>query len=200
VLIAELQHRTRNLLAVVDSIAAQTLPAGPQRDAFTARLAALGRLQGLLGKPNGDHIGLGDIVRFEVETIAGAGAPKVTIEEPEVPLALTYVQTVALVVHELATNAVKYGALSSDDGHLDVRWQVERHGPTRPPLLTITWKESGLRTPPNPTRRGYGRQLIEEALAFALRAKTELRFEADGVRCHIDIPVVYQRGLPTSET
>ncbi|MFL9876576.1 CheR family methyltransferase [Paraburkholderia megapolitana] len=191
VLIAELQHRTRNLLAVVDAIAAQTLPEGLQREAFTARLAALGRLQGLLGKTTGDHVDLGDIVRIELETIAGADARKVTIEGPEVPLPLEYIQMVALVVHELATNAVKYGALGCDDGRLDVHWSLEREDEVT--LLVIEWKESGLRAPPKSSHRGYGRQLVEQALAFSLKAKTELWFEPDGVRCHIEIPLVAQR-------
>jgi two-component system, chemotaxis family, CheB/CheR fusion protein len=193
VLIAELQHRTRNLLAVVSSIAQQTLPDSEQREAFTARLAALGRLQGLLGIASGERIDLGDIVSLEVETLAGADAVKATIEGPPVPLDLEYIQSVALAVHELTTNAVKYGAFTTDTGHLNVQWSVRQESDSA--VLAFLWKESGLLAPPLSTRKGYGRQLIEQALAFTLRAKTELRFEPDGVRCRIDIPLVRRQAI-----
>jgi two-component system CheB/CheR fusion protein len=197
VLIAELQHRTRNLLAVIGSIADRTLEDGPRRRAFTARLGALGRLQGLLGRATGDSVDLGDIVRLEVETIAGTDAGRAAIIGPAVPLGLEQIQSIALVVHELATNALKYGAFSTEAGRLDVRWRLERGRVDA--SLVLDWKESGLQQPPDPSRRGYGRQLIEQALAFSLRAKSELRFEPDGVRCHIEIPVERHLALKTGE-
>jgi two-component system CheB/CheR fusion protein len=191
-LIAELQHRTRNLLAVVASIASQTLPGGAPLGAFTARLGALGRLQGLLGKATRERVELGDIVRLEVETIAGTEAGKATISGPVVMPTFEYVQTIALVIHELTTNAVKYGAFTARDGHLAVTWRVEDEN------LVLEWKESGLSTPPESSRRGFGRLLIEKALAFSLRAETALVFEPDGVYCRIQIPLADKRERPVT--
>lgn len=190
VLIAELQHRTRNLLGIIASIAVQTLPEGARLDAFTTRLGALGRLQGLLGKSAEDGIEISDVVRLEIETLAGAKADKLKIDGPPVSLAPEYLQTIALVMHELATNAVKYGALKIDQGQLVVTWHVLADDER---TLVLDWKESGLETPPESTKRGYGRQLIEKALAYSHRAKTELEFEPDGVRCHIEIPLAGRR-------
>ncbi|MGF6971139.1 two-component system CheB/CheR fusion protein [Paraburkholderia sp. WC7.3g] len=187
VLISELQHRTRNLLAVVNSIAVQTLAADPAREAFTSRLAALGRLQGLLGKAEQEQVDLGDIVRLEVGTVAGVDADKAAIAGPSVPLSTEHVQMIALVIHELATNAVKYGPLRNDNGRLEVQWQVNDENGSA--VLALDWKETGMTVPPEASRRGYGRQLIEQALAFTLRARTALRFESDGVRCRIEIPL-----------
>ncbi|PRX32181.1 two-component system CheB/CheR fusion protein [Paraburkholderia sp. BL18I3N2] len=187
VLIAELQHRTRNLLALVESLARQTLRKEPPVEAFISRLRALGRLQGLLGKATGEHIDLGDIVRMEIETIAGIDARNILIDGPSVPLGLEYVQNIALAIHELATNAVKYGVLKDGQGRLEVYWRVE-DGQQDQSLLLLEWRESGLPTPPDSSKRGYGRQLIEQALAYSLRAKAELVFGHDGVSCRIEMP------------
>ena len=196
VLVAELQHRTRNLLAIVESIALRTLAKGAPLEAFTTRLSALGRLQGLLGKASDEQVELGEIVRMEIETIAGGVAEKVAISGPTVPLGLEYVQNIALAVHELATNAVKYGALKSDEGCLEVSWRL-KDGHQDHSLLILEWRESGLSEPPESTRRGFGRQLIEQALPFSLRAKAELAFakmaSRAGLPCRSD-----RSGAPTS--
>ncbi|CAD6560585.1 Protein-glutamate methylesterase/protein-glutamine glutaminase [Paraburkholderia kirstenboschensis] len=199
VLIAELQHRTRNLLALVESVARQTLPKHASVEAFIARLRALGRLQGLLGKAAGEHIDLADIVHMEIETIAGTDADNITITGPGVPLSLRYVQNVALAIHELATNALKYGALKNSQGQLDIRWRVKNLRQDQS-LLLLEWRESGLPVPPDSTKRGYGRQLIEEALAYSLRARAELSFGADGVSCRIEMPFEQKGGLARDDT
>ncbi|CAD6562503.1 hypothetical protein LMG28727_07758 [Paraburkholderia kirstenboschensis] len=191
VLIAELQHRTRNLLALVESIARQTLQKEPSLESFISRLRALGRLQGLLGKAADEHIDLGDIVRMEIEAIAGIDAGNIAITGPSVPLGLECVQNIALAIHELATNAMKYGALKDSQGRLDIRWQVE--DTEERPLLLLEWRESGLAVPPDSSKRGYGRQLIEHALAYSLRAKAELMFGDDGIGCRIEMPFERKR-------
>lgn len=188
VLIAELQHRTRNLLAVIQSIAQQTLAGGAALETFNSRLAALGRLQGLIGEANGHLINLGDIVRLEFDALGVTDSKRVEIGGPVVPLGFRNVQTIALVLHELATNAVKYGALTDDAARLEVRWKIEPKGHEATSLI-IDWVESGVRTAPDSTRTGFGRQLIEKALKFTLQARTELAFNIDGVWCHIEIPL-----------
>jgi len=188
VLIAELQHRTRNLLAVIQSIAQQTLADHPALETFMSRLAALGRLQGLIGEANGDLINLSDMVRLEFDALGVADSQRIAVNGPSVPLGFRNVQTIALVLHELATNAVKYGALKDDEARLDVNWNIQGGG-SGAASLVIDWVERGLRTAPDASRTGFGRQLIEKALKFTLQAATELRFNADGISCHIEIPL-----------
>jgi two-component system CheB/CheR fusion protein len=188
VLIAELQHRTRNLLAVIQSIAQQTLTRDPALDTFTSRLAALGRLQGLIGEADGNLINLGDIVQLEFEALGTAHHDRIAIGGPVVPLGLRNVQTMALVLHELTTNALKYGALKDENARLEVRWSIESAGQGNQ-HLSLSWIERGVQAVPDKPKTGFGRQLIEKALRFTLQARTELKFNADGVSCHIEIPL-----------
>jgi two-component system CheB/CheR fusion protein len=187
VLIAELQHRTRNLLTVVQSIGQQTLGKGGTYADFTARLAALSRVQGLIGDTTQDTIDLGDLVRLELQAI-GAADDKATISGPSVPLSLDLVQTMGLALHELATNAVKHGALREPKGRLSISWDI-RQDNSRDRRVALHWRESGVTVERKPTRLGFGRQLLEKALSFELRAKTQLTFEKDGVSCRIEIPI-----------
>lgn len=196
ILIAELQHRTRNLLTVIQSIAMQTLRKDALLDSFTTRLAALGRVQSLLSDA-GDTIDLAQILRLELQVHGATQSDKITFGGPPVSLDLEQIQTFALVLHELATNAVKYGALQVGGGRLEVVWTVgmvtenERR-------LTLHWRESGVPVPPDQSRRGYGRKLIEQALPFTLRAKTELTFGVDGISCRIEMPLV--SGLASNQS
>ncbi|CAL8481349.1 CheR family methyltransferase [Caballeronia sp. S22] len=188
VLIAELQHRTRNLLTVIQSIAQQTLKQDVALETFNSRLAALGRLQGLIGEADGNLINLGDIVKLEFDALGVADGDRIVLGGPVVPLGFRNVQTIALVLHELTTNAVKYGALRDAAARLEVRWKVEPEGHDTASLV-IDWVESGVRVAPDRSKSGFGRQLIEKALRFTLRARTELAFNRDGVSCHIEIPL-----------
>ncbi len=205
ILIAELQHRTRNLLALVQAIATQTLGKGGSLKGFVDRLCALGRVQGLLSQAAQDEINLSDIVELELQAYAqhdqagdDAGvAPRrdgqVTITGGPVLLSRERVQTLALALHELTTNAVKHGALRLSDGRLAISWEVERREDGR--HLVLTWQESGVVMPPGAgEQRGYGRILIERALTFSLQAKTEMTFRAGGVRCRIEMALQSQNG------
>ena len=113
---------------------------------------------------------------------------RVTIDGPSAMLDVESAQTFALALHELTTNAVKYGALQeTGTGRLRIAWTVsEREGAW---TLALAWRESGVAMPPDTSRQGYGRALIERALPFSLRAKIELVFGADGVSCHIEVPL-----------
>jgi two-component system CheB/CheR fusion protein len=196
-LLAELQHRTRNLITVVRAVSDRTLEKSASledfQDRFGRRLAALARVQRLLS-----HLSVGERVTFdqlldsELHAL-GASEDKVWLNGPAgVPLRSAMVQTLALAIHELATNAVKYGALSPAGGHLDVRWHVEAANGAGEPVLHVEWKESGVKMPDG-TRStdggGYGRELIEKALPYQLRAKTSFTLGPDGVYCTIAIAV-----------
>lgn len=201
VLVAELQHRTRNLMTVVQSIIMRTLKDSTTLDHFRAciddRMQALARVQGLLSKRDaGMRVAFDALLREEllsqVELDEDGNGAQVSIHGPAgVPLRSAIVQTLALALHELATNALKYGALASPEGHLDIGWHVHREEEDH--WLHIDWRESGVASMPDegesPRGGGYGRALIERALPYQLGARTSYAFEADGVHCTIALKV-----------
>jgi len=196
VLVAELQHRTRNLIGVVRWIAEKTARASADlvdfRDGFRERLDALARVQDLLSRLNEqDRITFDDLIRAEISVIHD-GADRVTLlGPPGVRLRSSTVQTLAMALHELTTNAVKYGALAQPSGLLAVTWRFELSSEDGKPWLHIDWRERGVRMPQAgaTARSGQGRELIEQALPYQLRAKTSYAFECDGVHCTISVPV-----------
>jgi two-component sensor histidine kinase len=190
VLVAELQHRSRNLLGVIASIASKTLGEEGAAADFQARLRALSRAQGLLSQFGSDTAEVGALVRAELEAHTEVRLPKVVVSGPDVRLTARQVQNFSLALHELTTNAVKYGALRDGVGQLSVSWIVslDEKGQRR---LLLDWSESGVEVQSGKvTRRGYGRQLIERALSYALGATTEFVLGEDGVRCRIQLPLV----------
>jgi two-component sensor histidine kinase len=198
VVVAELQHRTRNLLAVVRSIANQTLNASDSLDVFRTkfedRLGALARVQGLLSRSDQDPITIAMIVRMELDALGAEEAlDRMRLSGPDVPLQNSMVQTLCLALHELATNARKYGALSCEHGRLTVEWSVTSlgHGERR---LTLAWSETWAPRPGSADahadqRLGYGRELIERVLPHSLGAVTRYELNKGSVRCTIDVPL-----------
>jgi len=191
-LMGELQQRTRNLLAVVQSVARRSIRSTPSPERFVAefesRLGSLGRVQSLLARTDDQAVELKELVIGELSAHGG----KASVAGPALVLPPMAAQTLGLAVHELATNAVKYGALSEPTGKLAVNWQVEVEDGV--PNVTLEWIESGvpMRANGKPARKGYGTELIERALPYQLGAKTELEFGPDGVRCKIKVPVPEQ--------
>lgn len=198
VLVAELQHRTRNLIAVVRTLASKTVKESASLDDFHARynlrLLALSRVQGLLSRLEGsdkitfDELLLGELAAHGVDA---ATSGLVRIDGPRgVRLRSGTVQTFALALHELATNSVKYGALSTAGGHLAVTWQVVDDTTGR--KLCFDWQESGgsmLLTQVASTDGGYGRELIERALPYQLGATTRYEIRPEGVHCTVELPI-----------
>ena len=196
VLVAELQHRTRNLLGVVRAMADKTIDRSADladfRTRYLDRLSALTRVQNLLSRLVDDRrITFDELLRSEIAALDG-GDDKVTMDGPPgVALRSSTVQTFALALHELATNAVKYGAFAHDGGTLDIRWRLQRESGSQP-WLHVDWRERGVVIPAGATRLrsgGSGRELIERALPYQLRAKTTFVMEGDGIHCTIALPV-----------
>jgi two-component system CheB/CheR fusion protein len=189
VLISELQHRTRNLLTLIQSTAQKTLGRLPEVGEFSSRLDALSRVQGLLGGHLDESIDLRDVIRLELEALC-IPSQSVNVTGPEVLLGFDAVQTFSLALHELTTNALKHGAFadSGSEGRLDIAWKVQPDGQGADHLV-LDWVESGVSIDDRPQHRGFGRELLERALSFTLRAQTTLTFRPDGVTCHIDLPL-----------
>lgn len=199
VLVAELQHRTRNLIAVVRSLAERTIAGSDSLSHFAAkfgaRLGALGRVQGLLSRlTDGERITFDALLRAELSAHAALDdeRTRVTLRGPSgVKLRFSTVQTLALALHELATNADKYGALAQPDGRLAVRWRVER-GEDGNRRIHVDWRESGV-VMPSPGAvapgGGYGRELIERVLPYQLKARTTYELAPEGVHCTITLRI-----------
>ena len=154
----ELQHRTKNLLAVIQAIASASLPHGPSREAYFGRLHALAVAQDLIME--GDDGGAG-VTRLVEQALESFG-DRVTIQGPDIKLSASMAQGFALILHELATNAVKYGALSTEGGAVAVEWRLEEQSPG---LLFFRWRETGGPPAAPPERAGFGTKLLEIAVA-----------------------------------
>ena len=199
VMVAELQHRTRNLIAVVRSIASQTMsrtgPTDAFQEQFNHRLAALSRVQGLLSRAEQEPITIGALLKLELEAMGAGANRRITLDGPPVRIRSALAQTLALAIHELATNARKYGALSEEAGRLSVAWQLQETDGER--RLFVDWREEGLSRHEERASSdhgdGYGRQLIERALPYALGAETSYNLTSDRLRCTIGLPL----GRPT---
>jgi two-component sensor histidine kinase len=200
VLVAELQHRTRNLIAVVRSLAERTIAGSDSLSGFAvkfgARLAALARVQGLLSRlTEGEKITFDALLRAELSAHAALDDEhaRVTLDGPSgVKLRFSTIQTLALALHELATNADKYGALAQPGGRLDVRWRVEAAEDGQGRNLHVDWRESGVTIGGDHAAAcggGYGRELIEHVLPYQLKARTKFELTPDGVHCALMLAI-----------
>lgn len=185
----EVDHRARNALAVVQSIVGLTRAedAAGFRQAVTGRVAAMARAHSLLSRERWDGAGLGEIVAQELEAYRGAeeGAGRVVIAGPPVALAAGAAQPLAMALHELATNAAKYGALSVREGQLAVRWWLD----PAEGGLRLEWRETG--GPPvagPPTRRGFGSSIMAGTVERQLHGRAEFEWEPAGLVCRIALP------------
>jgi two-component sensor histidine kinase len=177
-LLGESQHRIKNVLATVQALAAQTLTHDNphQKEAFIARLHALGEAHDLLTMENWDRALLSDVVERALRPFRGAHANRIIAQGPEVWVPANNSLMLTMCLHELATNAVKYGALSNGTGRIDVSWQCEQGAQVR-----VTWQESGGPAVLPPSRKGFGTRLIESSLGADGAGAIDYRPE--GVRC-----------------
>jgi PAS domain S-box-containing protein len=188
-LLNELNHRVKNTLAVVQSVANQTFrgiadPATKQ--AFESRLSALAAAHDLLTTENWESAALVDVVR---KTGAGCGADesRVSIEGPDIRVPPKTAVSLAMALHELCTNATKYGGLSTAEGKVTVSWSIESS--VDGPQLRLLWRESGGPPVSAPTSRGFGSRMIERALASELGGIVRLDFHAEGLQCLVEAPL-----------
>ncbi len=183
-LINELNHRVKNTLATVQSMAAQTLKTEPDPavafEKFEARLMGLSQVHDVLTRESWHGAGLRDVAERAMAPFAVA-AGRLSIEGPAVWLAPGGALTMALIFHELATNALKYGALSNLDGRVALSWTYD----SQARALALNWVESGGPPVSAPTRRGFGSRLIERSLRGELKGAATMDYRPEGLVCEM---------------
>jgi len=186
-LVNELNHRVKNTLSVVQGLARQTFRnTGDVRVAvatFEDRLTALSRAHNLLTDENWASASLRDIIGDQLGV--DRWGDRIALDGPEVALSPQVAVSLALALHELGTNAAKYGALSNDNGRVLVRWRTD---PGRATVI-LRWAESGGPPVTSPARPGFGSRMIERALAAEAGGRVALQFQPDGVVCDIEAPM-----------
>jgi two-component sensor histidine kinase len=183
--VAELNHRVKNTLAIVQSFAHQSLKssANPQEAgrAFEGRLSALASAHNMLTRENWDNISLVELIANSLDAHNDTGT-RFAVQGPDLSVRPKSAITLAMTLHELATNSTKYGALSSADGFVRVSWE-DGDGQFR-----FVWKERDGPAVQQPTRTGFGSRMLARALAAELGGKSRLLFEPDGLRYEIAAP------------
>lgn len=198
-LLNELSHRVKNTLAIVQALAQQSIrgkaPAEQERAAFNARLGTLAAAHDLLTRETWEPVSLAKVIEAAAGAACGAGPDRHDISGPDVLLPPQTAVSLAMAMHELCTNAIKYGALSNESGKVLTRWEIVtmKNGPG----LHLEWIEVGGPAVEAPTRRGFGTRMIERGLASELNGSVEMEFRREGLRCIIDAPLPNTVGSKT---
>ena len=199
VLSAELSHRVKNTLTVVISIANQTASRSADLEAFLAaylgRLHALAFTHDLLSEREWEAAPLLELIRAELAPYAEIGSDRVQLDGPSAMLKPRAAVSLGMMLHELATNSLKYGAFSVPEGCVEIRWKTAIHGRVR--RFELSWVESGGPPIAASVKRGFGTELIERAAAFELGGEAKLVFGKAGLRCTISLPVEPEILLPS---
>lgn len=182
-MVLELNHRVKNNLATVQSIAVQTLRgdvgAEHMRQSFLERISALAAAHDILTRQQWEGVSVRDVAHGVLDALT-PGRGGVRMSGPDVRLDSKTALAISMAFHELGTNALKYGALSQDGGQVDLTWA---DGAGR---LRVAWCEQGGPPVSPPTRKGFGSRLLERGLAGELGGRVELRYEPGGLVCEID--------------
>ncbi|MGF7056087.1 PAS domain S-box-containing protein [Bosea sp. OAE752] len=189
-LIDELNHRVKNTLATVQSLAAQTARHSDSLQDFSQRyekrLLGLARAHDLLTTRHWEDAPLDFLAREVLAPLSASFGERIRIDGPSIPLNPRAALSLTMVLTELATNATKYGALSSETGMLALAWQM-REATT--PTLDLLWQESKGPLVQAPTRRGFGSRLIERCIERDLNGELDMIFDPQGLRCRISVPL-----------
>ncbi|MBS0333493.1 MAG: PAS domain-containing protein [Proteobacteria bacterium] len=181
----EVDHRANNLLTVVLGTVQLSQAPTPQalREVLAGRIAALGRAHQLLSEARWEGADLRRLVEEELLVFSLGEATRVSLTGPDVALSPAAAQALAMALHELATNAAKYGSLSRPEGRVSVSWTHSAQG-----ALLLRWEESGGPPVARPSRRGLGTAMLARALAGPLGGTSRLDWRAEGVVCELELP------------
>ena len=192
-LVNELDHRVKNTLAIIQSIVLQTLRGATDLDAarkaVDARIISLAAAHDLLTQRSWSGADIAEVV---ARAIAPFAAGRIALAGPSLDISPRQTLSLSLALHELATNAAKYGALSEPEGRVELHWEA------RDGKLHLDWRESGGPPVAPPNRRGFGSRLLEHGLFRDQNEKTRLEFAADGVRCSIIAALNWTSEIPLS--
>jgi PAS domain S-box-containing protein len=188
-LVQEVDHRAKNLLAVVQSVVQLTRGAdiAEFKEAVTGRIQSLARTHGLLAAGRWEGADLKQLVIDELAPYARGDDGRTAVSGPAFRLKPSAAQALALVMHELATNAAKYGALSAPAGKIEVLWRAQGES------LRLTWRETGGPSVAPPTRRGFGSTVLLNSVERQLRGRVSLDWRVEGLVCGIELPIADTR-------
>lgn len=192
-LLHELQHRVRNILSVIRSVAERTGRSSDSVQTYSktllGRINAMARTQNVLTSEPEATIDLRTLLCDELRAQGGEIGKQVTLGGPAVALAGKAAETLTLALHELATNAAKYGGLSAPAGQIEIRWRVEAdQAGASDAQLALRWEETGIRISP-PTRRGFGSELIENVVPYEFGGTGALQYRSDAMTCLLVLPL-----------
>jgi two-component sensor histidine kinase len=187
----ELNHRVKNILASVTSIFQMTKRGAMTVDDlardYTGRLQALSNVHTAVFEAGGEEVSLSAVVDLTVSPYNSDGLSRIDVNGPDLVIARDAGTTIALCLHELITNAIKYGALSHPDGRVEIRWAVSKPDS---PVLSLDWVEAGGPPVREPSRQGYGTRYVRSALGSLFGAGPEIDFASQGFRCRVSGPLV----------
>ncbi len=188
-LLSELAHRSKNLLTVIQVMARRSVSPGVPStdfvDSFIERLSGLAQSHDLLAREDWRGISMNELVTSQIGHLRTGPTERLILDGPNVILTPVAAQNLGMAIHELSTNAVKYGALSVAGGQVRITWSLDKddEGQDR---MRLSWVERGGPGVQEPSRRGFGRFVIEAIAARALNGTVDLRFEPEGVSCVIE--------------
>jgi PAS domain S-box-containing protein len=182
-LVRELYHRVNNTLATVQAIASLTFDKSDARERFAGRLKALSSAHSILARENWDGASLSKMIHLSLAPYRSSQEDRFTVDGPDLRFDAKAVLAVSMALHELCTNAAKYGALSQPDGRVSVRWD------TTADRFRLSWEETGGPPVTPPARRGFGSAMIEQVLTAQLEADVSIDFRISGLVCRIDAPL-----------
>jgi PAS domain S-box-containing protein len=190
-LVNELNHRVKNSLATIQAMASHTMRNAETveafREAFTGRLRAIAAAHDSIFDHGAGRAELRALILRQLDVYGAAGSERLALEGPETRLSAAQAHGLGLIVHELATNASKYGALSNEAGKIHIAWSPSVKDGTR--LVTINWTESGGPPVSAPTRKGFGSRLIESTLEHSLGGSAAIQYEPEGLHGVLTVPV-----------
>jgi two-component system CheB/CheR fusion protein len=195
ILLHELQHRVKNIITSVGALASRMLKSSTSLEgfaaSFTGRLSTMAKTHELLTASNWQGVGLHPLIDATVRSYGSFDGRNIAVSGPELMLAPAAASTLGLVLYELATNAMKYGALKERPGKVDISWRLAKlNGSTD---VALEWAESDGPSIPNAAKEGFGSGFIRRSIEYELNGKTDLELQPGGLRCRIVFP--WQRNV-----